>query len=174
MSHSITTRTHQRYPLTATNTVVTFATRHLFGLGTVTGSMAVIAGLVTVDDVDDILIGIEADLDAAGFTTGSKARDAAVTSRRFLDAAAHPVVRFRSHRVERDGHDRLVHGELSVRGIVAPVDLRLSGVESGTTLTIRGVARVDRYAHGMTAGRGLAARHLDIGITTTATRGEHE
>ena len=33
---------------------------------------------------------------------------------------------------------------------------------SGSGVSIRATARVDRYAHGITKGKGMAARHLDI------------
>jgi hypothetical protein len=40
----------------------------------------------------------------------------------------------------------------------------------GTSLVLRASGTVDRYAHGVTAMRGMAARHLSVEITARVTR----
>jgi hypothetical protein len=56
-------------------------------------------------------------------------------------------------------------------GRPAPLDLTVADVATeGDALVFRASGTVDRYAHGVTAMRGMAARHLTIQITARATR----
>ena len=42
--------------------------------------------------------------------------------------------------------------------------------DSASTLTLHASAQVDRYAHGVSKMKGMAARHLALEIAVTATR----
>jgi len=85
---------------------VTFATRHLFGLGRVKGSLAIRGG--TADVADPIAASaLYAEIETASFRTKSRQRDRSVLSPRFLDPAGHPVMIFRSDRIEAEGQ----HGQ---------------------------------------------------------------
>src|SRR6516162_9492594 len=78
---------------------VTFATRHLFGLGRVRGSFAIRGG--TADIADPIAASaISAEIETASFRTGNRQRDHSVLSPRFLDPAGHPVITFQSDRID--------------------------------------------------------------------------
>ena len=78
---------------------VTFATRHLFGLGRVKGSFGIRGG--TADVADPVAASvIYAEIETASFRTKNRQRDHAVLSPRFLDPAGHPVMTFRSDRIE--------------------------------------------------------------------------
>ena len=80
---------------------VTFATRHLFGLGRVKGSFGIRGG--TADVADPVAASaIYAEIETASFRTKSRQRDHAVLSPRFLDPAGHPVMTFRSDRIEAE------------------------------------------------------------------------
>ena len=80
---------------------VTFATRHLFGLGRVKGSLAVRGG--TADVADPVAASaIYAEIETASFHTKSRQRDRSVLSP-LLDPAGHPVMTFRSDRIEAEG-----------------------------------------------------------------------
>src|SRR5262249_38215236 len=71
-----------------TGSRVTFATRHLFGLGRVKGSSAIHGG--TADVADPIAASaIYAEIKTASFRTKNPARDGSVLSPRFLDPAGH-------------------------------------------------------------------------------------
>jgi polyisoprenoid-binding protein YceI len=147
---------------------VTFRTRHLFGLAPVKGSFAVRGGAV---DVADPLAAsaIHAEIEAASFLTNGGPRDRAVRSPRFLDPARHPVMAFRSDRI--DGGARVLTGTLTVRGTARPVTLTVTRCEvSRGSFTVRATARIDRTEFGITAARGLAARYLDLTLEVQCTR----
>jgi polyisoprenoid-binding protein YceI len=147
---------------------VTFATRHLFGLGRVKGSFAIRRG--TADVADPVAASaIYAEVDTASFHTRNRQRDDSVLSPRFLDPAGHPVMTFRSDRIEPG--EQAVTGTLTVRGTTAPVTLTVTRCEvSRGSFTARATARIDRTEFGITAARGLAARYLDLTVEIQCTR----
>ena len=147
---------------------VTFATRHLFGLGRVKGSFGIRGG--TADVADPVAASaIYAEIETASFRTKSRQRDHAVLSPRFLDPAGHPVMTFRSDRIEVEG--QTLTGTLMVRGTARPVTLTVNRCEvSRGSFTVRATARIDRTEFGITAARGLAARYLDLTVEAQCTR----
>lgn len=147
---------------------VTFATRHLFGLGRVKGSFGIRGG--TADVADPVAASaIYAEIETASFRTKSRQRDHAVLSPRFLDPAGHPVMIFRSDRIGVEG--QTLTGTLMVRGTARPVTLTVNRCEvSRGSFTVRVTARIDRTEFGITAARGLAARYLDLTVEATCTR----
>jgi len=58
---------------------------------------------------------------------------------------------------------------LEVRGVSQPVTLVIESVETaGAGFRARATTRIDRYAFGLTAAKGMAARQLNIDLTATA------
>jgi polyisoprenoid-binding protein YceI len=84
--------------------------------------------------------------DAASLTTGAPDRDAHLASPDFFDAERHPELRFVSTSIERDGEDVVVHGEITLRGITRPLDLR--GTLAGPVVDAFGSPRVGLEAEG--------------------------
>ncbi len=147
---------------------VTVATRHLFGLGRVKGSFAVRRGRADIADPLEVSA-IYADIDTASFRTNNRQRDHGVLSPRFLDAAGHPVMTFRSDRIAVQ--DQALTGTLTVRGTTRPVTLTVTRCEvSRGSFTARATVRIDRTEFGITAARGLAARYLDLMVEVQCTR----
>jgi polyisoprenoid-binding protein YceI len=147
---------------------VTFATRHLFGLGRVKGSFAIRRGRADIADPLEVSA-IVAEIDSASFRTHNRQRDHAVRSPRFLDAAGHPVMTFRSDLIA--AQDQALTGTLTVRGATRPVTLTVTRCErAGGSFTVRATARIDRTEFGITAARGLAARYLDLTVEVQCTR----
>ena len=147
---------------------VTFATRHLFGLGRVRGSFAIRGG--TADVADPIAAStIYAEIETASFRTKNRQRDDSVLSPRFLDPAGHPVMTFASDRIEAAG--QILAGTLTVRGTTRPVTLTVTGCEvSRGSFTAHATTRIDRTDFGITAARGLAARYLNLTLEIQCTR----
>lgn len=157
-----------RYHLSPGASVLTFRTRHLFGLGTVTGTMAITSGEISIDPAVPHAA-VTATISAASFSSGNRARDRDVRSPRFLDADQHPDITFRAGTLSHDQGRWVLVGELTVRRVTSPVTLAISSVEpAGAGFRARATLRIDRYAYRMTAAKGIAARHLDIDLTVTA------
>jgi polyisoprenoid-binding protein YceI len=146
------------YRIDPTASSVTFKTRHLFGLGRARGSFELKDGEIHVAGP----VGAswaEARVSTASFQTGSSARDSAVLSRRLLDACGYPFITFSSTAVDSANEARALHGQLTVCGTTAPLDLNIQELETGTAgLRLRATSRVDRYAFGVTKAKGWAGR----------------
>jgi len=191
---STTTPQPGHYDIDPSRSRVTFATRHLFGLGRVKGSFAIRRG--TADIADPVAASaIYAEIETASFRTKNPARDGSVRSPRFLDPAGHPVMIFRSDRIEAEGQgpvtkergvepaggsrgvappgqqSHVVTGTLTVRGATRPVTLAVTRCEASRgAFTARATTRIDRTEFGITAARGLAARYLDLTVEVQCTR----
>jgi hypothetical protein len=61
----------------------------------------------------------------------------------------------------------VVSGTLTAHGTAAPVTLTVTAVSSEPgTLRCRATTRIDRYAFGVTTGRGVISRYLDVELDT--------
>ncbi|MBK6010428.1 NAD(P)H:quinone oxidoreductase [Streptomyces sp. MBT53] len=157
------------YVIDPARSSVTFTTRHLFGLGRVSGTFQVESGRVTIAEPVTHSTA-RAVIEARSFRTGTSRRDNHVRSPAFLHAERYPEIRFESTRVARGEEGAwVVKGLLTVRGHQAPVELTVDSlsVDNGS-LRISASTSVDRYRHGLTASKGLAARRLRLTLTTIA------
>lgn len=150
---------------------IAFSAKHQFGLGTVHGRFALRSG--TIDLADPATASrVAAVADAGSFASGGGTRDRKVLSATFLDAARHPDIGFASTGAEVDAAGTWqLHGTLSARGVAAPVVFTVIKAQtSDDELTLTATATVDRYAHGITALKGLAGRYLRLTATIRAQR----
>jgi len=157
-----------RYEIDASQSKVTFRTRHMFGLGPVRGTFAIRSGSTAIaEPLTDSAI--EAEIDAASFRTRNPQRNRTVRSARFLDAARYPVISFRDGRVSPDG--QTISGTLTVRDVSRPVTLSVGQVTAaGRSFTGTATVRVDRTEFGLTAMPGLAGRYLDLTLEVRCVR----
>lgn len=156
------------YDIDVSRSAITFRTRHLFGLGPVTGTFAFRSG--SVDVAEPIAeSSVHAEIETASFDTGNRQRDRAVISPRFLDSAHFPVMIFSSGQVSADG--KTVSGMLTVRDVTRPVTFAVGQVAvSGQSFTAVATVRIDRTEFGVTASAGLAGRYLDLAVEVQCVR----
>ena len=67
---------------------------------------------------------ISGTVDATSITTFDETRDGHLQSPDFFDTQRYPELRFESTSVESDGDELLVQGDLTIRGVTKPVELR--------------------------------------------------
>jgi len=180
-----------RYQIQPGSSAVTFATRHLFGLGPVRGTLSVESG--TVDVAEPLACSrIEAVLDTGSFGTGNPQRDGNVRSAAFLDTRRYPRMTFRAGGApvpggpvpggpgpessvpgsSPDEAGRLtVPGELTVRDVTRPVRLEAEFTAvTPESFTVRATTRIDRTDFGLTGARGLAGRYLSVTVEVQCAR----
>ena len=159
-----------QYRLDPGRSSVTFRSRHLFGLAAVTGTMQVTSGEVTVDPAVP-QASVTATLSASSFSTGNRARDRDVRSAKFLDTGQYPEITFTAETLSQAQGHWMLAGELTVHGVGRPVTLTIESIERAEGgFRARATTRIDRYAFGLTAAKGMAARHLGIELTAAAGR----
>ncbi|SHH50874.1 YceI family protein [Streptomyces sp. 3214.6] len=158
------------YTIDPAQSAVRFRIRNFFGLVVVRGTLGVSRGEVVVADPAESST-VEAYVSAASIDTGNDNRDTHVRGPAFLDVATHAEMQFHGERVEAGDEAHLLHGRLTVRGISKPAALTLD-VLSGDErrLECHAVTTVDRYAFGVTKGRGSMGRHLTIELDVVAER----
>jgi polyisoprenoid-binding protein YceI len=159
-----------RYVLDPERTTIRFRTRHMFGLVPVQGHFKLGRATVKIADPAEGS-SVEALVASASFSTRNPLRDVQVRSLFFLDAKRYPTMSFQSDSIEwRDGAWH-VTGQLLVKRHSAPVDITLDQITtSGTALKLQAHGEIDRYAHGVTAMKGMAAKILTFVITAEGTQ----
>ncbi|WP_367123328.1 YceI family protein [Streptomyces phytohabitans] len=160
------------YEIDPAASTVRFATRAMFGLLPVRGTFALARGRVVVAGADGAPEpSVAVTVEAASFDSGNSKRDDHVRSADYLDVQDHPEITFRSEGFERSGEDVALRGELTVRGVTGPVVVAVdSFTAEGGRLTATGSATVDRYAFGITNGKGMTGRHLTLTLEVVAER----
>lgn len=106
--------------------------QHL-GFSSVRGRFTDFTARIEVAPDDVAKSRVEAVIRARSIDTGNRMRDDHLRSEDFLDVARYPEIIYRSSGLTPAGSDRwTVHGELSMRGEVRPVDLDLSYLGTGS------------------------------------------
>lgn len=149
------------YRIAPTRSAARFRARGLFGIG-VRGQIPIRSGSVEIADGQ---ASVTAELDPAGITTGIRMRDKDLRSARFLDVARFPVLRFES---EPAADLSAVRGWLTLHGdtIMTTVDIR-EVRRHATRVEVVAAARLDRFRFGITAGRGVVFRYVDVELNIT-------
>jgi polyisoprenoid-binding protein YceI len=104
-----------------------FAVRHLM-ISKVRGHFGRWSGTFNYDEKDPTRSQLEVKIDAASLDTRDEKRDAHLRSPDFFDVEKYPELRFRSTRIERDGDDFLVGGELTIHGVTKPAQLKVESL----------------------------------------------
>ena len=151
-----------------------FSVRHMM-VTTVRGTLGPMSGSVEYDGKDVRSIKADVRIDVKHLTTQNAKRDDHLRSDDFFDAAHHPVITFKSKRVEpgADGRFKLI-GDLTIRGTTKEVTLDVEGptpivkdqpgVRTGATAT----TKVKRLEYGLKYNRMIEAGPVvgdDVAIT---------
>jgi polyisoprenoid-binding protein YceI len=121
------------------------------GLVTVKGRVPSFSGTITGGDN----AAIEGVVDATSITTFESDRDAHLQSPDFFDIQRYPELRFVSTSVDASGDEIVVRGDLTIRDVTKPVELRgtLSGPENdpwgNERIGLELSTTVDRTAFGL-------------------------
>jgi polyisoprenoid-binding protein YceI len=141
----------------------------MFGLGVVHATFDISAGRLEVADPfagSSVVVTV----DAGSFRSNSAKRDKDVRSASLLDVAAHPEITFRSEAVRRDGDRWRVTGIVTAHGKAVAVEVVVDQVtpQPGGVRMQGSADRLDRYAFGITKGKGMVGRYLDLDLDVFA------
>lgn len=154
---------------------VTFSARHMM-VTTVRGSMTIRDFGLSFDPDDLTSSSVTVSLDAASIDTGMEQRDAHLRSADFLAADEFPTVDFVSTKIEADGGDYRIHGDLTIRGTTRPVVLEaeyagtVANMQGGRSAGFSARTTIDREDFGLTwnvaleQGGWLVSREIRIEI----------
>jgi polyisoprenoid-binding protein YceI len=109
------------------HTGVHFKVRHLM-ISSVRGEFEKVSGRIVYDEADITKSAADITIDASSVNTRSAERDKDLRSPNFLDVAKHPMITFKSKRVEKAGDGTLkMTGDLTIRGVTKEVVLTVDG-----------------------------------------------
>ncbi|MCX4559591.1 YceI family protein [Streptomyces sp. 2-1] len=146
--------------------------QHL-GISSVHGRFTEFAGSIDIAPDEVAKSRVEAVISAASIDTGNAMRDGHLKSADFLDVERHPQITYVSTSLTpATGTDRwTVHGELTMHGVVRPVDLDLAYLGTGadpwggTRAAFRATTELRREDFAMNYNQVLQAGIAAIGTT---------
>ncbi len=107
------------------HTSAEFKVRHMM-VTYVRGSFKNVRGMLEFDQENPKLAAVDVTIDTAEIWTGDSARDDHLRGADFLDVENHPTITFKGNRVEVvGGHDYIVTGDLTIRGVTKTVPLNV-------------------------------------------------
>jgi polyisoprenoid-binding protein YceI len=145
--------------------------QHL-GISSVHGRFTDFSGAIEIAPDDVTKSRVEAVIQSASIDTGNGMRDGHLKSPDFLDVETYPQLTYRSTGLTSAGSDRwTVHGELTMHGVVRPVDLNLAYLGTGadpwggTRAAFRATAELHREDFAMNYNQVVQAGISAIGTT---------
>lgn len=111
------------YSIDSAHTTVQFTVRHLM-IAKVRGRFGAVSGTIEVEPGSDAPRFIQATIDATSIDTRETQRDTHLKSADFLEVDKYPTLEFSSLRIEGDGADFTIHGDLTIHGVTRPVALK--------------------------------------------------
>ncbi|MFG2132703.1 YceI family protein [Streptomyces sp. NPDC048751] len=145
--------------------------QHL-GISSVHGRFTDFTAAIEIAPDDVTKSRVEAVIRAASIDTGNGMRDNHLRSEDFLDVEKYPEITYRSTGLTAAGQDRwTVHGELTLHGVVRPVDLDLAYLGTGsdpwggTRAAFRATTELRREDFAMNYNQVVQAGIATIGTT---------
>lgn len=158
------------YRIDPVRSSVTYASRHLFGLGKVRANFSIASGRLEIGE-SHADSRATASIDAGSFRSNSAKRDADVRSKGMLDVATYPNIEFSSTGVRGDEGGVVLLGTVAMHGVTTPVEVRVeswTAVASGGFEVLAKANHLDRYAFGVTGNKGWAGRYFDLSFEVLA------
>jgi polyisoprenoid-binding protein YceI len=137
------------------HTQVEFSAKH-FGMMTVRGHFQEVATSGHIDPSTPEASSIEVTINVASLTTNNPQRDNDLRSSYFLELDKHPIITFRSTRIEPAGQAQYtLSGDLTIKGITKPVTLNvqrygeINDPMMGHRVSFGGEGQINRKDFGM-------------------------
>lgn len=118
------------YGIDAAHTQVTWKVNHM-GFSMLQGQFGAEAGTITVDPADPGATKVDITFRTADLSVTSGAFASHLKSKDFFDVDSHPTARFVSTHVMPASGGATVHGDLTIKGVTRPVELRVQFVGAG-------------------------------------------
>jgi polyisoprenoid-binding protein YceI len=149
---------------------VNFKVRHM-GIAWVRGEFRVLRGKLNWNGNKVEESRVEVEIDSSSAYSSESKRDQHLRNADFLDVERFPSMRFQSTHISRlSGDTALVAGDLTIRGVCRPVELRVTEISAATqdplgniVLGASATAKVNRKDFGITWNTALATGGFLVG-----------
>ena len=159
------------YRLDPDKSTIHYSGKHRFGTGTVHATFKVKSGdIVVADPLTDSSVSVT--VDANSFASNSAKRDKDVRSKMLLDVATYPDINFSSTTLREDDDRWIVAGEVTTHDHTLTAEVTIDRVtQDGDAISMHGRAdHLDRYALGVSKGKGMVGRYLDLELDAVAQK----
>jgi len=119
----------EQWKIDPNHSTANFKVKHLL-IATVRGQFSGVKGTVTLDPKDLGTLSIDATIDATTVNTGNAQRDNHLKTEDFFNIKKYPAITFKSKRVQKDGSDLIVYGDLSMNGVTREVRLEVEDISA--------------------------------------------
>lgn len=144
-----------RYEIDPSHTTMGFKVKHML-VTNVHGTFNTFSGHVVLDTADVTRSTAEVVIDVASIDTNAERRDNHLRSPDFFDVQRFPRLTFTGKRVEKEGGQLFLAGDLAIRDVTRPVRIpfELAGPvdtgRGGKRIGIEGTLTIDRHDYGLT------------------------
>ncbi|ASD62981.1 YceI family protein [Bdellovibrio bacteriovorus] len=146
-----------------------FTIKHMM-IAKVHGGFEKLSGSLSLDSSDITKSSIEAVIDASSINTRETQRDTHLKSADFFDVEKYPTLNFKSTKVEKDGDDLKVTGNLTIHGVTKEVVLAVEGPTAemkdpygNIKIGISATTKIKRKDFGLTWNAALEAGGVLVG-----------
>lgn len=150
-----------------------FSIKHMM-IAKVHGGFEKLSGTLHYDASEVTKSYVEASIDAASINTREAQRDGHLKSADFFDVEKYPTIDFKSKRVEKDGDDLKVTGDLTIRGVTKEIVLDVEGPSAemkdpygNIKIGISATTKIKRKDFGLTWNAALEAGGVLVGDDVT-------
>jgi polyisoprenoid-binding protein YceI len=148
---------------------VGFKVKHMM-VSNVHGSFGKFDVTVNYDEKDVTKSSVNVTIDPASINTGVEKRDNHLRSADFFDVAKFPQLTFVSKRVEKEGENLRIVGDLTMHGVTKEVALKVTELNPPITDPMGGVrmgasasARINRTDYGLLWNKAIEAGGVVVG-----------
>ncbi|MDN5795346.1 MAG: YceI family protein [Intrasporangium sp.] len=127
------------YTLDAAHTRIGFVARHAM-VTKVRGQFADFEGSAHIDTANPAGSSVKVVIKAASVSTGNEQRDGHIVTPDFFDVETYPEITFVSTKVERDGAEWGITGDLTINAVTKPVTIEFE--ETGSVIDPWGNTRI--------------------------------
>jgi polyisoprenoid-binding protein YceI len=147
-----------------------FKVKHMM-ISNVKGSFSGLNGTLIEDTADPIRSQVEATIDISSISTGDEQRDAHLKSADFFHHEQHPVMTFKSTKIEKKGdEDYAVTGDLTVHGVTKPLTFAVEGPSApskdpwgNTRIGLSATTKINRKDFGLIWNAALETGGILVG-----------
>jgi polyisoprenoid-binding protein YceI len=147
-----------------------FKVKHMM-ISNVKGSFSGLNGTLIEDTAGPIRSQVEATIDISSISTGDEQRDAHLKSADFFHHEQHPVMTFKSTKIEKKGdEDYAVTGDLTVHGVTKPLTFAVEGPSApskdpwgNTRIGLSATTKINRKDFGLTWNAALETGGILVG-----------
>lgn len=169
------------YTVDPVHSQVHFKVDHLM-ISSVRGEFNEYVATIEADPENRTVNRVEATINTASIDTRNEKRDKHLRSPDFFDVAQFPEMSFESTRIEGQGDDIMVYGELTIRGVTREVELRgrfngeIVDPWGNTKAGFEASTRINRKDYGLTWNKALetggfvVGDEVEIGLEIEATK----